>query len=407
MADVYDLAVVGAGPAGCSVAREFLERLPSASVLVIDALARSNSYNPSLPAGAHSQCSGGMSRAMLERVGWAIPSSVRQSVIRRAVIKGPNSEAVADGATFGMPNEPLGAVYSRPELDDWLISEVLRRGGEFRNKTRIISVATNGYWHLGTKGGEAIVAKRLVGCDGPESLIARTCLGATPIPPRDMCTASEVYLPLEKYPRDQMLLEFDLDRCPGYYWQFAAARDGVTKVGVGATLNWKTNPARELDWYRERESLRTSDAGYLAKPHKRVGGRITVARPLGKVADSKLGVAVAGEAARAVIASLGAGDAMAIQTGRMLGKYLAEDRLDGYQSLWRHTVYKELRRHWRLKNALLGLNNRAIDKMVTLLGRYRPTTYDGSKEFMRAASYLAVRNPATFMRVFLSMAAPW
>jgi len=120
----------------------------------------------------------------------------------------------------------------------------------------------------------------------------------------------------------------------------------------------------------------------------RVGGRITCAAPLLTVADPAKEVAVVGEAARAVLASLGAGDATAVESGRALGRALAAGDLLQYQRWWRGSMRRFLKRHYRLKRMVLSMSDAELDRLAGAAGAFRPRTTNARIEVPRFFLYM-------------------
>lgn len=391
MRGVGDLLIVGGGPAGLSTAIEYLENGGTGRVTILEALKRENKYDAKFPGGGHSQCSGGLSRRMMEMVGWDIPKSVLLSPIRRALIRGPTSRVEIDYSLASVDGGDLGVVMDRKRFDDWLVSRAVKLGVEYRTGFRARGIARHGAGYCAISDFENeklespdshVEGDFLVGADGPESLVSQACFtGLEPIRDEDMFLASEVYIPRPSdlvFPHDAIELYFEPERLQGYYWTFAGGN--VAKVGCGTTratakrAENPLNPSVETKWWCEKKNQETGRAEYLdgfAHPIERVGGRITAAKPLKTICDPRRSVALVGEAARAVWASVGAGDASAVLTGRRLGQALARNRPEDYQRWWVREHYKFLKTQWKFKQSILSLSNLQMDRAVNAVGEYR------------------------------------
>jgi digeranylgeranylglycerophospholipid reductase len=404
--EVFDVAVVGAGPAGTSTAIEALQRDPSMSVVLLEGIRRANTLLPAEPGAGHSMCSGGLGRAMVDIIGWPIPDEVRQAEIHRVILRGPRRSLEVSGSGLGIDG-PLIYVINRKRFDDWLLSKARAAGATYEQQARVVqtlpeSVHGERVWKVSTRDGRTFRARSLVGADGPESRIAATHLGATPIRDRDMYLATEVYVPRDRFPHDAISVQFQTSRLQGYYWAFSAGP--VVKVGCGASRAGSANVSQETTWWRGRLAEEYGDDSFLAPPLEYVGGRITGSPPLKHVADPQNRVAVVGEAARAVWASVGAGDASAVETGRALGRALAMRDLSRYQAWWRRRMYGFLRRHYRIKELTMGLSDTELDQLVEAVGRFRPKTTNVRLELPRLLALMVRRRPLLVGKVALRVA---
>ena len=100
-----------------------------------------------------------------------------------------------------------------------------------------------------------------------------------------------------------------------------------------------------------------------------------------------------GEVEGAVGASIGAGDASAIETGRSLGHALAVDRPNDYQRHWDANVRPFLKRHWRIKEALLSLSDHQMDRALRAVRTYRPRSTNTRAEVPRLFRHVLLRDP--------------
>lgn len=399
--DNQDILIAGAGLAGLSTAIEYVENGGRGRVRIVEAMNRPNELHPGKPGAGLASGSGGLGHAMMEAIGWKIPDDVIMARIKRATIRGPTASVEVDWG-LGLRGQDVGIVTSKPKFTDWLLDRATRLGIEYHPgfRTQLYARHRPGWCALSDPTAPETAENHvkgdfLVGADGPMSLIADHFFQAPPYKPRDCFTASEVYLKLKSFPNDEVDITFIPSRISGYYWQFAANTngDGLTKVGCGFTLRDGKNPSTETNWYRARMLETTRDEGYVSKPIRYVGGKISGSKPLPTVCQPKYGVAIAGEAGRMVLASIGAGDAMAIESGRALGAALAHGRPEDYQRYYRKRLYPYLRRHWRVKNALLGLSDDQIDRTVNLLASYEPASTNTRKEITRLMRWLILRDP--------------
>ncbi|MCA1814386.1 MAG: NAD(P)/FAD-dependent oxidoreductase [Halobacteriales archaeon] len=406
MPHVHDVVILGAGPAGCSTAIELLQRKPGTDVLLLEGIKRDNTLEPGQPGAGHSMCSGGLPTMFIERqIGWDIPANVVMTPVKRAIVRGPSVSVEVDNEYLRLPGRELGLITNRKRLDDWLVGWARKEGADYRNDQRIASIAReNGHWLLRTRKGEEHRAKFLVGADGPESMVAQQFLGAPAIRDEDMYVASEVYVPASgKYHDDAVMLQWQTSRIKGYYWTFSGGP--VVKVGLCTTRASGVNPGKENDWWRAKMRAEYDDAAFTGPSVESVGGRITASPPLRNVVDAKAGVAVVGEAARAVWAEIAAGDAPAFETGRGLGRFLAEGQPEKYQAWFRRTTYGVCMRHWRFKNMLCGFDDQQLDRAIGLLQGFRPKTNDINRNAVQFLAFGLRKDPLMLMKAMRAAVA--
>jgi len=189
--ELHDVAIIGAGPAGCSVAIELLQRKPSQSVMLLEGIRRGNTLDPSQPGAGHSMCSGGLPTMLAERmIGWDIPRSVVMGDVRRAVMQTPGAQLSITPDFLGS-DQPLGVITNRKKLDDWLLGWARKEGARYENHAQVTGITReDGHWTLRTRDGREFRARFLVGADGPESMVAAQFLDAPPVRDEDMYVAS-------------------------------------------------------------------------------------------------------------------------------------------------------------------------------------------------------------------------
>ncbi len=215
--DRYDCIVVGAGPAGATVARH--SALKGLKTLLIE--------KESLP--RYKPCGGATTPAIKQLLG----------LDHLAVV-----ERVVKGVTFLSRNEPEHHVFypngmrvemvSRGDFDHHLVKGALQAGATLMEKTRITSVEeSSGQVTVRTDRREALTGLVVVGADGAKSVVARAAgLHRGP---------GGVGVEAELYPRDTGILEQYADRAffgfgfipKGYGWVFP--KKDHFSVGIATT----------------------------------------------------------------------------------------------------------------------------------------------------------------------------
>ena len=206
----YDVAVVGAGPAGSWTARSLAHR--GARVLLID---------PSHP--RDKPCGGGITGRALDLVADAIDARQLPSVpIRSARFTDSASRHGCD-----VPLAPGGLVVARRRDFDGLLLDAARRSGAQVVESRVTTVRpARGGFDIETVSGPHRAA-RLVGADGANSLVRRR-LGEQFR--RDQLSIATGFF-AHGVTSDEILVEF-VGEPPGYMWSFP--RPGHLAIGICA-----------------------------------------------------------------------------------------------------------------------------------------------------------------------------
>ncbi len=175
----YDVAIAGGGPAGCAAALQLRERLPSCSVLMLEA----SDYSawrvgdtlapPTSRVLAHLQ----VLRQFLDQGGnhqMAVPAVGTLSTWRQA-------PGLGGGQDFHFELDGMGFHLDRRRFDAFLAQQASERGTELRQKTRVVDVQRKGNFfrlELESSGLRSQVeARYLLDATGRQASLARR-LGA-------------------------------------------------------------------------------------------------------------------------------------------------------------------------------------------------------------------------------------
>jgi digeranylgeranylglycerophospholipid reductase len=349
-----DVLVVGAGPAGSTVAHRLATR--GHRVRVVEEHPR---------VGLPVQCAGLVSQRVIDLAGG---NAFVRTEVRGATVYGPGLGSVS----FRAP-ETRAFVIDRAGLDIFLADRAARAGAEFRTGTRFDRIiarepGTRSVRLVESDGTSSDVSARLVvGADGVATAVARAFRLRRPV---EILPAFEAEFPAS--PGDPELVEVYLGRrfAPGLFGWWIPDGAGGARVGLAADADGTSARAcfeRMLDHLAPRFGRR------LANPTAYLVSGI----PIGSVpATSGDGVALVGDAAGQVKPLSGGG----IYTGMRCAEILAEvadpalrsadvsaRRLAEYDRRWRAELGGEFARALHLRRVFTRLSDPDLDAIVAAL----------------------------------------
>jgi geranylgeranyl reductase family protein len=223
---IWDLIVVGAGPAGAAAALEARRLAPGARVLLLDRAAFPRDKPCGDGIGPHAV-------AELDGLG-AVAALDGYPPIRRLRLRAPGGVEVA-----GAPTRPSWVVPRRV-LDERLVQAAVSAGAVLeRERVRSLRqrdglVVING----------SLAARVAVGADGANSAVRRL-LGAPASPERRTAIALRGYAPSPPGPSEQ-LISWVSAGWPAYAWSFATGT-GIANVGYGLLRSHLEGGRAELE----------------------------------------------------------------------------------------------------------------------------------------------------------------
>lgn len=315
----YDVAIVGAGPAGSTAARELAQA--GVRVCLLD---RARFPRPKA-------CGGALSPRVLRHLPPGAEKLCR-SRICRAVF------TFRSGRPFELHSSvPMGYMVCRQEFDAWLRAAAEEAGARVLEGMVVRSVERVGAAFVLGSGGDRIRAWSVVGADGANSRVAAQMFPRRR-PARFVGVEAEV--PPRGGTRDDTVL-VDVGRYPGgYAWAFPKG----DCVNVGVMLEFSRG--RQL-----RRALKYFVSGAPELPAEAaMGQRVApIAAPWSEPTPCAVeGVLLIGDAARLADPFLGEGIYHAIRSGSLAAKALVagRDRADAagqYQAAIAETIWPDLR----------------------------------------------------------------
>ena len=323
---MYDVAVVGAGPAGAAAALSALRSRPGARVLLLDRadFPRDKSCGDGVAPHAVDELARlGVADVLADRV----PVRVMRLVSPRGV------EAVAH---LQRPT----VVVPRTVLDARLVAAAVAAGAELvRHTVRSVQVLADQ-----VRLDDTFAARVVIGCDGANGVVRRQ-VGVPRQEPSTVAVAVRGYVPVTG-PLEQVIVMDGRD-WPAYAWRFDAG-DGTANVGFGMLLphlQASAHPRRLLEQRLVELLAAAAGAQRLRSHHLPLStGRPT--HPDGRVL-------LAGDAASLVNPLTGEGIFYALLSGRLAGAAAVGSGDPG--AAHRQALARELGRHLRHTSALARL----------------------------------------------------
>lgn len=373
MGEVYDVAVVGAGPAGAAAALQVRRLRPRARVLLLDAAAFPRDKT----------CGDGVAAQVFDLLHGLGVHGVEDlgPVMPRLRLRTPSGRAV--DRACARPNR----VITRMAFDAALVGAAVAGGAELR-RHRVRSLDLDG--DRVVLDGE-VAARAVVGADGANSTVRRL-LGGPVGPPGSTAVAIRGYAPRSPDP-DTLAIEYAEGPYPAYAWSFPVAGGGAN-VGYGV-FDRRGGGNRDALLERMRGLLpgQEPDPGTLRAHHLPLS---TAPRfhPDGRVL-------LAGDAAAKINPLTGEGIYDAIASGILAGRDAL--RGAGAGAAHRASMARVFARHHRHVGAIsrLAARPRFLDAAITAADRH-PRVFDAAVELGLARGTVP---PAAFGLVLAHLVA--
>jgi geranylgeranyl reductase family protein len=328
---VYDVAVIGAGPAGSAAALSALRTRPGARVLLLD--------RADFP--RDKSCGDGIAPHALDelaRLGAAHVLADRVPVRRLRLVSPGGNEAAT---VLRRPD----VVVPRTVLDARLVEAAVARGAELGRRTVRRLEQRPGSVVL----DDEIEARVVVGADGANGVVRRL-VGVPRQDEQTVAVAVRGYIPWETDAPEQLIVMDGRD-WPAYAWRFDAG-DGTANVGFGMLLPHLRAMPRGRDALHDRmvELLPEAAGATRLRSHHLPLSTDRPVQPRGRVL-------LAGDAASLINPLTGEGIFYALLSGRLAGAAAVGGGDPG--ASYRDALQRELGTHLRHTTLLARLTERA------------------------------------------------
>jgi len=382
MKNEYDVVVVGAGPAGTSVAKECAKS--GLSVVV---------FEKRQEIGAPKRCAEGLSSNSIQKLNLKIPRNCIRQVIEGAYVYAPNRKRIE----IIFP-ESKGVILERKLFDKWLAEEAARSGAKIFTKANVYDLVFDGEFVSGVnvrlhENDFEVKAKVVVAADGVESLIARKAGIIDSKKPKLVDSAYQyemVNVKLENPKVIQLFLGNSV--APrGYVWIFPKGND-IANVGIGISGEYDTKTAKEfLDEFISAHNEIFKDASYIENNAGCV--------PVGGLPDNMVGNGVlgVGDAVNQVNPIHGGGIAESIFAARIASNVIvkciknrdvSKKALDEYNKLWWKERGERLRKIERIRETFEKMTDEQMNDLADVLSGEDLTDFVRGKGLTKFAKIL-------------------
>lgn len=366
----YEVIIVGAGPAGSTMARLLSQQ--GRDVLVLD---------KRKDIGSPVRCGEGLGQREVVAQGLDLPREVISTDIKGAKVVAPNGKEIV-----WKSHDTNGWVLERKMFDKWLAEQAVHKGAEIHAYTRAVDLVRKDGKIAGVKaekcGKDAydITAPLVVSAEGMEAHLARKAgfKAVHNLYDVDTCYQYE----MQPYEHENLIeLYFGNELAPrGYVWIFPK-KDGKANVGIGigANLaNWEkkggvkgADPKLLLDRFIGNNP-KVKDSSTLLD----FGGIISVGAPLDRFVDDNF--MVVGTAAKQVDPIHGGGIALAMEAGIMAAKVadgaigsgdFSKNRLYEYEKNWRAGPGRKVEKRLLLRKVLEHMSDDDLNHVFNTISQ--------------------------------------
>lgn len=375
----FDVVIVGAGPAGSTVARKVAAA--GFSVLIVDKRQE---------LGAPIQCSGAVSRgALIENGVKPNAEFIHEAIYGFKIMDGLGGEKEIDyrklkPETYGNDEgaSPLGYVVDRRRFDRYLLTQAERAGAKAWLKAEALGYEQSGdYVIISIKHYnrvERIKTRIIVGADGLRSQVGKWAGIKTHIKLKELASCLQFVVDGVETNGLLELITGSQTAPGGYGWVFPKG-NGYAEIGLGIIAPYSSGNAQDyLDRFIHNSFL--SDRFKNVRLLEVQGGGVPLASPLKKQFASNL--ILIGDAARHVNPITGGGIHTALSGGTIAAEFLiehlpsgnnnSEENMAQYQQRWLEAVGNQMWKLYDVKKKIFKEKEIAVQdqKLFETMGNY-------------------------------------
>ncbi|MHC1610770.1 MAG: NAD(P)/FAD-dependent oxidoreductase [Candidatus Methanospirareceae archaeon] len=364
---MYDVVVVGGGPAGCMAGKYAAKAGASTLIIEEDAVI-----------GEPVQCAGLISARAIEESELRNRNSFMNCEIKRAVLHSPSYEL-----TLESPTQRAFAI-SRDVFDRELAKEAQREGAEIVLNTKLKRVRKS---EGGEKlrittatpnGAEEIEAKVIIGADGVRSTVSQLA-GLNLVSGNLSCVQIE-----GEYETEDTSAEIFLGKsiAPGFFlWIIPLGRENRARIGLCIDRKASTHPSPLLFLKRNLAEHPVIARRYRGTIFSRTAGKIPIPvngwrRQRSVKIDDETGILLVGDAAAQIKPITGGGVYYGMKCGKIAGELAAKACRRGdmrvlkdYERRWRDEIGKEVAFGLKVHRLRCVMSDRDFDTILHTLSR--------------------------------------
>lgn len=356
-----DVLVVGAGPAGSSAAKH--AALGGAQVLMIDKKSE---------IGAPKRCAEGVSKEGLKNLGIEPSSRWVTRELSGVRMVAPNGTSVwLTDDQVRLPE--AGYILERKVFDKHMAMDAARAGAQIMVKTLATGMCRDGKKLLVTAESMDqkfdIIAKIVIGADGPESRVGRWAGLKTALKPKNMESCAQYEMVGVEMENNNVIEFYFGSIAPGgYAWIFPKG-DDIANVGLGVltTLTDKSAFQHLIDFVKSNPATQNAQPVELNIGGDPVGGMLKKL-----VTDNLM---IVGDAASQVNPLTGGGIITAMKAGVYAGQTAAaavsdedysKNKLQEYQDKCEEEIGESFKKYLKAKDYLLSLSDSELDSIANV-----------------------------------------
>jgi geranylgeranyl reductase family protein len=303
--NAYDVIIIGAGPAGSTLAYELGRKGKRVLILEKEIFPRDK------------PCGGGLTAKIDSVLSFDISHLIESEITEIAFTRKFRDKISGSTAT------PSVKIVSRMEFDNFLVDKTTESGAELVQGVKVMKIEDRGDCVVATaEGGREYQAKILVGADGALGVTSKSILSKND-PPFSFLVALKCEIPMDSLKSYEGKVKVDWGTIPGgYAWVFPQRNS--LNVGVGGPVAVGQRLEQYLDQWLEFNSIERDGIKLIGHPEK--------CRIDRKTSISKGRIILIGEAAGLVDYWTGEGIYYAIKSAKIaapiIEKYLKMENPD-------------------------------------------------------------------------------